>query len=326
MSSPRVVVIMPVYNEARHLRRVLDSISAQDFDHTRIYFIAVDGGSKDGSREILSLWLRSGNIAGSILLNPRRKIPISLNMALQEASDFDIIVRLDAHTIYETQYLSNAITALSEAPPDVGCVGGAHVPIPGSTFSQKIVEALYTNPMGLGGADYRFGSEVREVDHVYLGVWRAGVLQKAGGFNEQMEANEDGEMSARIRRLGYRILRVPLPCKFIINRGLWGSICQWHRYGYWRCKMLQNNPTSIRKRHIISPAAAVIAVALACSPIRFVLVPLWGLYGVLVVTRRAEEEPALVTLATIVYFPVLQFAFAMGMLAALVRRVPGRWT
>lgn len=318
MNGKRVVVIMPVYNEARHLPRVLESLSAQEFDRRRLFFVAVDGGSTDESATILRQWLSAAGIRGCVASNPRRKIPISLNVGLEHATDDDVIVRLDAHTLYGPRYLADAVAALETAPSDVACVGGPQRPIPATRFSQRLVEALYTNPMGLGGADFRFGSDVREVDHVYLGVWRPGILSHAGGFNEELEANEDGEMSARIRALGYRILRVPLPCRFIINRGVWGSIKQWNRYGYWRCKMLLSNPGDLRRRHLITPIAAVSAVALACSPLRLLLVPLFGVYSLLVYRGRANGESPAVTLATTLYFPALQFAFAAGMLAALV--------
>lgn len=318
MNGTRVVVIMPVFNEAKHLPRVLASISGQRFDVQRLFFVAVDGGSTDASAQILHEWLRRGDIRGCVASNPRRKIPISLNLGLEHATRDDVIVRLDAHTVYGPTYLADAVRALEEAPADVACVGGPQRPIPAARFSHRLVEALYTNPMGLGGADFRFGDDVREVDHVYLGVWRPGILMSAGGFNEELEANEDGEMSARIRALGYRIFRVPLRCAFIINRGVWGSIKQWHRYGYWRCKMLQSNPRDVRRRHLVTPIAALSAVALACSPLRLFLLPLFVIYSVLVFRGRANGESPIVTLATTLYFPAVQFAFAAGMLAALV--------
>jgi hypothetical protein len=149
-------------------------------------------------------------------------------------------------------------------------------------------------------------------------VWRPGLLAGAGGFNEALEANEDGEMSARIRDLGYRIVRVPLRCRFIINRSPLGAVRQWHRYGFWRCKMLRSNPRFIRRRHVINPAAALLAIGLAVSPLRLLLLPAFALYCLLVFRARAKGEPPVVTLASFGYFPVLQFANALGMFAGLL--------
>jgi succinoglycan biosynthesis protein ExoA len=314
----RVVIIMPVYNEARRLPRVLDSIAAQTFDRKRLFFVGIDGNSEDESAQILRTWLIGSGLAGRILLNPRRKIPISLNLGLDQATDDDIVLRFDAHTIYGPTYVADAVHALESAPPDVGCVGCAYRPERGRTFEERVVAALYTNPLGLGGADFRFGDQVREVDNVYLGAWRPGILSRCGRFNETLEANEDGEMSARIRQMGFRILRVPLPCRCVVKRGVIGSIRQWSRYGYWRAKMLQRNPRFVRLRHVVSPAAVLLVSGLALSPLRVLLAPLFGIYVVLVFTRRAKEEPLAVTVVSCAFFPVLQFGFGIGMYAGLL--------
>jgi glycosyltransferase involved in cell wall biosynthesis len=320
MKHARVVIIMPVYNEARHLPQVLGSIGAQTFDHSRLFFVGVDGDSRDGSADVLRAWLTRSGMAGCVISNSRRKIPIGLNLGLQAVLETDIIVRLDAHTIYGSTYIAEAVGWLETVPSDVACVGCAQWPLPGSTFEERMVEALYTNPMGLGGADFRFGNDVREVDHVYLGVWRPGILIRAGGFNESLEANEDGEMSARLRQMGYRILRVPLPCRFVLNRGLVASIRQWNRYGYWRARMLRQNPAFIRRRHVLAPGAAILSIALACSPLRLLLLPAFAVYAVLVFRGRARGESFGVTLATLLYFPALHYAFAAGMLTSLFAR------
>ena len=322
---PRVAMIMPVYNEARHLRAVLDSIASQSFDCERLFFIAVDGGSTDGSVDILRSWFTQSGIAGCVISNPRRKIPIALNLGLELTTNDDIILRLDAHTLYGATYVADAVRGLESAPPDVCCVGCAQIPEPSSRFKERVVGALYTNPMGLGGADFRVGDDVREVDNIYLGVWRPGVMSRTGGFNETMEANEDGEMSARLRQMGYRILRIPLPCRCLIKRGMTGTIRQWGRYGYWRSKMLQRNPQCIRRRHVIPPAAAILVLVLASSPLRLILLPAFSIYALLVFRCRADAEPLPVTLSTLAFFPLVQFAFGCGMLIGLLTGRGAYW-
>src|ERR1700719_3400360 len=86
----RVVLIMPVYNEARHLPTVLKSISSQTIDRERMYFVAVDGNSSDGSPDILRAWFAQSGIAGCVIANPRRKIPVALNLGLKQATDEDV--------------------------------------------------------------------------------------------------------------------------------------------------------------------------------------------------------------------------------------------
>ncbi len=323
--SVRVALIMPLYNEARHLRAVLKSLDAQTFDHGRMFLIVADGNSSDGTRDIVEGWLRSSDVKGCVLSNPARKISVGLNKALQQASNDDIVVRLDGHTIYGSSYVSDAVRGLAAAPADVACVGAAQIPIPGSSFEERLVAALYTNRMGLGGADFRVGDGEREVDSVYLGAWRQGVLQQCGGFNETMAANEDAEMAARLRQQGYRILRLPLDCRFRINRGIVATIRQWNRYGHWRARMLSRYPRSVRSRHVAVPIAAILSVGLAFTVIRWLLLPLFAVYAFGVFRGRAAHEPLPVTLASLVFFPALQFAFAAGMLTGVVSGKGDGW-
>jgi len=51
MSSPRVSVVVPSYNHARFLRSTIDSVLSQDYGTLEL--IVIDGGSHDGSLEIL---------------------------------------------------------------------------------------------------------------------------------------------------------------------------------------------------------------------------------------------------------------------------------
>lgn len=316
--SVRVALIMPLYNEVHNLPYVLESLDAQTFDHERMFFIAADGNSTDGTGPLVEDWLRATDIKGCLLSNPERRISAGLNKALKRAGRDDIIVRLDGHTVYAPAYVEDAVRGLAVAPADVACVGAAQVPDAGRSFGECVVAALYTNPMGLGGADFRVGASVREVHSVYLGAWRPGILQQCGGFNETLGANEDAEMAARLRQMGYRILRLPLECRFIINRGIVATIRQWNRYGYWRAKMLRRHPRFLRVRHVAVPAAAALALGLTLTSLRWLLLPLYALYAFAVFRGRAAGECLPVTTATLVFFPVLQFAFAAGMLAGVL--------
>jgi glycosyltransferase involved in cell wall biosynthesis len=51
MTSPPVSVVMPSYNHAAFLRSAIDSVLSQDYDALEL--IVIDGGSQDGSVEIL---------------------------------------------------------------------------------------------------------------------------------------------------------------------------------------------------------------------------------------------------------------------------------
>jgi succinoglycan biosynthesis protein ExoA len=317
-SAPRVTLIMPVYNEACDLPDVLDSIAEQSYPHDRFWLIAVDGGSTDGSADIVRGRLNAGDIEGVVLTNDRRTIPTSLNAGLRAAAADDIVVRLDAHTTYAPDYVAKIVEAFGALPADVACVGGPQRPMTERGFSRALVTALYTNPMGLGGADFRGVAEPRPARGVYLGAWRAGVLQSLGGFDEAWEANEDGELAARLRRTGGSTYLIGAHSEYRVKRGPLAAFRQWGKYGFWRAQTLRRHPHEARLRHFIPPIALLLAAALLATPLRPAVFVLFALYCGGVAAKRAGGEPASVTAASCVFFPACQLAWTLGLIRGLL--------
>jgi succinoglycan biosynthesis protein ExoA len=313
----RIVLIMPVRNEGRDIGDVLASLEAQTIPHERLYFFAVDGQSVDDTRSILSAWFATSSIAGEILINPRRTIPTSLNLGIAHAGPEDHIVRLDGHTMYGPDYLKDLIEALETAPNDVACTGGPQHPIADNDFGHRVVGTLYSNRFGLGGSEHRVGESRRFVSQVYLGAWRAGILQEIGGFDERWKANEDSEICARMLEAGYRILWLPVQSRYRINRGMWRTIRQWGGYGFWRAQTLRRHPSIARPRHYAAPLGLIIALALALSPLRIVLPFFYLIYIALVWLKRERGESLAVTAMSFLFLPACQVAWAGGVIRGM---------
>ncbi len=225
------------------------------------------------------------------------------------------MIRLDAHTIYDTGYLAELLDALAALPPEAWWVGGSLIEPIAATFGDRVVRALMTNPTGLGASDWRRARTLRRVEsNVYLGAFRPGVLDALGGFDEDWIANEDAELAARIDAAGGQIWFVPVRCSYRINRGPRQTLAQWHRYGFWRARTTVRHPETLRPRHLAPPLALALGAALALSPLRLALLPLAAAFALLVVARRERGEPPLVTAAAIAYFPLVHAAFATGLL------------
>jgi succinoglycan biosynthesis protein ExoA len=320
MSGPRFVCIMPFLNEARHLPAVLASIESQTFARERLFFVAVDNGSSDQGPALVRAWLARTATPGTVVTASVRSIPFALNTGLAHATEADVVVRLDAHTLYDPGYLATIDDAFASLEDDVWCVGGAPTPAPAGDFSSALGEALYSNPMGLGPADFRSDpNRTRRVTTVYLGAWRPGVLQRLGGFDERWEANEDCELSERVAAAGGATARVPVRCGRICTRGPVATVRQWSRYGFWRAQTFRRYPSAVRPRHVAAPVALVAALALLLSPRRALLAPLYLAYALTTILMRRPRESPLVTAASLVFFPFVHSGYACGLIVGTLR-------
>jgi succinoglycan biosynthesis protein ExoA len=318
-STATVSLIMPMYNEAGNIGDVLKSLSAQTFPHAQMRLVAVDGESTDGCRDRVEAWLASGDIAGEVVRNSRRTIPTSLNMGIQRVQVRDFVIRLDAHTIYEPDYVASIIDAFAALPETVGCVGGSTIPEPETSFSRALVVALYNNPMGLGGAEFRRKSEPRPARSVYLGAWRPGVVQRVGGYDERWEANEDGELAARLRSSGWGLYLLPLQAAYRVKRSPLSVVRLWGKYGFWRAQTLRRHPGEWQLRHLVPPVALAVGLGLLATPLRLAVVALFVVYAAAIFAKRARNEALTVTLASCFFFPACQVAWSIGLLLGLLR-------
>jgi succinoglycan biosynthesis protein ExoA len=221
---PFVSVLIPCRNEARFLKRCLDSILEGDYPPERMEVIVADGASTDGTREVIA---RSMERDGRVRLvdNPEKITPVALNRAL-DAARGEVIARMDAHAEMAPDYLSRCVESLERTGADN--VGGVRRELAQDegAFAGPIIAAL-THPFGVGNAHYRFGAtEPRWVDTVFGGCWRREVFARIGKFNARLPRTQDLEFNLRLRKAGGRILLAPELVTYYYTRSRLGGFCR----------------------------------------------------------------------------------------------------
>ena len=104
-----VSIIIPCRNEEKYIRKTIDSIIGQDFNY-EFEVIVVDGNSIDSTKEILYSYQK--DIKNLIILdNPKKIVPISFNLGLNQSKG-KYIIRVDAHSIIEKDFLKNCINVI----------------------------------------------------------------------------------------------------------------------------------------------------------------------------------------------------------------------
>lgn len=205
MNNERTVsVIIPVLNEEKNIVELVKALSKQDYPKDMTEFVFVDGGSTDRSKELISQQCSIENLNYTILDNINKTAPYAFNIGIEEAKG-EIIVIMSAHSVYNSDYISNGVKHLINS--DADNVGG-YLTTVGRGRLGKSIAAVLSSWFGVGGSDFRISKETKYVETVPFGTFYKKLVKEIGGFNTELPRNEDNEFNYRIIKNGGKILMV----------------------------------------------------------------------------------------------------------------------
>lgn len=246
----RISVIVPCRNEVRHIRAFMDSLLAQELDPAcELEILIADGMSDDGTRDVLRDYAnRDRGLCVRVVDNPRRVTPAGLNAAIQ-ASTGDIVVRMDVHTTYASDYIRECVRVLRETGVD--SVGGPWV-AQGSGVVGQAISAAFHSRFCNGGAKGHDPDYEGEVDTVYLGCWTRSAFEKAGLFDPELVRNQDDEFHFRLRRFGGRVWQSPrIRSTYSPRASIKALFRQYLQYGFWKVVVLRKHRGLAAWRHAV---------------------------------------------------------------------------
>lgn len=286
-----VSVIVPCYNERQTIGLLLSALSEQDYPLDLVEVIIADGGSTDGTQQTIAAFGQAHpQLNIKLVDNPRRIIPAALNTAIRHASN-DIILRLDAHCVPQPNYISRSLESLMKR--DAANVGGVWDIKPGAqTWMAASIAYAASHPLGVGDAKYRFTRDEGYVDTVPFGAFPRSLVDEIGYFNEELLSNEDYEFNARIRQTGKKIWLDPAVRSTYFSRADLDKLArQYWRYGYWKWRMIQRFPGTLRWRQALPPlfvvTVLVLLILMPFVPALRVILPLLLLVYVLTLVIAA---------------------------------------
>jgi glycosyltransferase involved in cell wall biosynthesis len=198
--SPRVTVLMPVFNRERFVDEAIRSVVAQDFADFEL--LIVDDGSTDQTPAILRRWAERDARVVVITSPENQGIPAALNLGLRYASA-PYVARLDSDDIMMPFRLAAQADVL-DREPGVVLVSSAYETMdregnylgtwPGNEPHEVVTFLLnFYNIVGGGGQV----------------MFRRSEVIAEGGYACEVPSSEDYDLWVRLLRRG-RVVTLPL--------------------------------------------------------------------------------------------------------------------
>ncbi|MBX7483653.1 glycosyltransferase family 2 protein [Qipengyuania qiaonensis] len=251
MKSQGLLVVIPCLNEIDNLPRILAQLRADDLAAA---IVVADGGSTDGSRELVE------QIAADcdrirLLDNPARLQSAGVNLAIRTfGRDYRRFVRIDAHCVYPDDYLAGLIDAAESS-------GAQSVVVPMATLAhdgfQEAVATAQNSRLGTGGSAHRSGDRSGWVEHGHHALMDVGAFVDAGGYCEAMACNEDAEFDHRLALCGGRIwLERTCEIGYYPRTTPLALARQYWRYGIGRAQNVLRHRMKLRVRQMMPLSVA----------------------------------------------------------------------
>jgi succinoglycan biosynthesis protein ExoA len=319
----RIEVIVPVRDAAAVLPDCLAAIRGQTLAPAAIHLSVAP--STDATELVIASSTRD-DPRFRVHQNPAGDRGSGLNVALATLeAGTEAVAMVDAQSRIEPDYLERSAAVLGATGAAV--VGGAMQPVGEGVMGRAIAAAL-SSPVGVGDSSFHFAGAARDVDSVYLGVYRRSVLDSVGRYDPSLVRTEDDDMNARIRAAGGRIRLDPsIRSRYLGRQTLGGLFRQYRGYGHSKVALAAKRPGAIRLRHFVPAGlvAAIVAAALtslvAWAPaLPLLLVVYVG--GLLVAGLLRTELPPASRLAFLAAAATMHLGYGVGTWQAILS---GRW-
>jgi succinoglycan biosynthesis protein ExoA len=239
---PFISVIVPVRNEELFLADTLEQLYRQPYDPDRFEVLVADGGSTDGTRDIVrAMQTRYLNLR--LLDNPRRWSSAGRNAAVRAARG-DLLVVIDGHCeLDNSRYLADLADTFERSGAD--CVGRPQpLDVTGATRLQRAVAIGRASRLGHHPDSFIYAGSEQFVPPESVAVaYRRSVFERVGLFDESFDACEDVEFNHRVAQAGLRCFFTPrVQVRYHPRARLAALFRQMARYGRGRVRLLRKHP------------------------------------------------------------------------------------
>ncbi len=193
--TPRVSIIIPVYNSEKTVGEALDSVLTQTYTDYEV--IVVNDGSTDNSEGVIRRYVTAG--AGDITcITQRNKGAAAARNAGLRLSKGELIAFLDADDLWDTDKLKTAVETLEARPGVMLVFSDMRHSVDG-----KMVHASYLHERGYRHiASGQIYDNLLQENFIFTPtvVMRKSIFAKIGYFDENLKIAEDYDLWLRIAK------------------------------------------------------------------------------------------------------------------------------
>lgn len=318
---PFVSVVIPMLDEVGFIGPCIEGFLAQSYPPDLLEVLVVDGGSTDGSLDVVSA-ISADHPRVRLVDNPRRVAAAAANVGIAEAKG-DVLCFLSAHGVPDVDYVATSVRILDET----GAVGvGGRYLHEGTDPASRAIGLAMASPYGMA-SPHRWSGEVAEVDTISHPTFRKQPMIDAGGYDESLLRNEDYEFNYRLRAAGGRLVFSPeISSVYRPRASLRALSRQFYAYGRWKATIMRRHPRSIRPRHLVPPVAvaggAGLAVSLVLGRGRRAATVVAISYALLEAAAVERARPRRLDASVPVFLaslPVMHASWGAGVLSGLVQ-------
>lgn len=175
----KISVIIPTYNRANYLNKLLERLSDQSIDKNTYEVIVVDNNSIDNTKKIVNKYMKSNKIFIQYIFEKRQGLHFSRHTGAK-VSNSEILAYIDDDAICNENWLEELLKIYVDE--SIGCAGGKII----IRWDKKVPSWVIPYEGVLGRLDYGQKSRILNHDEYINGAnfsIRKKVLFDVGGFN-----------------------------------------------------------------------------------------------------------------------------------------------
>jgi cellulose synthase/poly-beta-1,6-N-acetylglucosamine synthase-like glycosyltransferase len=199
-----VSVIVVVKNGRKTISRCLESLLQQNFPKEKYEIIVVDGGSTDGTQEIVRKY------SVRLVIDENGTIGHSRNVGIK-VSKGKYVAFIDSDCIADKEWLRILVEALEREGKNTVAVGGPNLVPNDDPPISRLIGYIQETFLGSGGSPQSY--TIKEPKYVYSlpncnAMYRKSILAQEK-YDDNFNVGEDSELNFRLKEKGYRMLYLP---------------------------------------------------------------------------------------------------------------------